>query len=252
MKTKKTLLGIILVAVGIVGILSMLTMDIPLPTEAEAIFKDKFTTGQIKLLILINPTILLVVCAIIGTILYQKVNLKVPIIEKLIGIRKERVNISDILKYGILGGILSGILLSLVSLIFNPILPIEFIKLGKSIKPTLLARFLYGGLTEEILMRFGLMTLIIWICSKIFKGIKPFVFWAGIIITAILFGFGHFPIAYQAIDNPSTGLLAYILIGNSIGGIIFGWLYWKKGLESAFIAHIFTHVIMVLTEQFLN
>ena len=249
---KKILLGIILIILGIIGVASMLTMDIPLPPEAEAIFKDKFTAGQIKLLTLINPTVLLIIFVVIGTILYQKVNLKVPIIEKLIGIRKESIKTTSILKYGIVGGILSGILLSLIGIVYNPILPAEFLELGESLKPTLVARFLYGGLTEEILMRFGLMTLIVWLCSKIFKGTKPFVFWTGIVIAAIIFAFGHFPIAYQAVDNPTTGLLTYILIGNSIGGIIFGWLYWKKGLESAFIAHIFTHIVMVFTEQFLN
>ncbi len=241
-----------MIILGIIGVASMLTMDIPLPPEVEAILKDKFTAGQIKLLTLINPTVLLIIFVVIGTILYQKVNLKVPIIEKLIGIRKESIKTTSILKYGIVGGILSGILLSLIGLVYNPILPAEFVELGESLKPTLVARLLYGGLTEEILMRFGLMTLIVWLCSKIFKGTKPFVFWTGIVLAAIIFAFGHFPIAYQAVDNPTTGLLTYILIGNSIGGIIFGWLYWKKGLESAFIAHIFTHIVMIFAEQFLN
>jgi membrane protease YdiL (CAAX protease family) len=66
-----------------------------------------------------------------------------------------------------------------------------------------------------------------------------------------MFALGHFPIAYQAIEYPSTGLLSFILIGNTIGGIIFGWLYWKKGLESAFLAHIFAHVIIVMAEPML-
>ncbi len=252
MNKKKLILGIILTILGLIGIASILTMNIPLPPEAEIILKDKFTDEQIKLLTLINPTIMLVVAVIIGTILYQKINLKVPLIEKIVGIENDTFNISEILKYGILGGVLSGILLSLVGLVFNPILPKEFIELGESLQPTLAARFLYGGLTEEILMRFGLMTLIVWLCSKVFRGTKSFVFWTGISIAAIIFAFGHFPIAYQAVENPTTGLLTYILIGNSIGGIIFGWLYWKKGLESAFIAHIFTHVIMVLAEPIFN
>ncbi len=97
-------------------------------------------------------------------------------------------------------------------------------------------------------MRFGLMTLIIWIASKLFWGTKPIAYWTGIIIASIIFALGHFPIAYQAVENPSTGLLSYILIGNTTGGLIFGWLYWKKGLESAFIAHIFAHIILVFTE----
>jgi membrane protease YdiL (CAAX protease family) len=166
--------------------------------------------------------------------------LKAPLIERIAGIRKDNLNTANILKY--------GILLSFVGLIFNPILPTEFLELGESLKPTIAARFLYGGLTEEILMRFGLMTLIIWIASKLFRGTKPIAYWTGIIIASIIFALGHFPIAYQAVENPSTGLLSYILIGNTTGGLIFGWFYWKKGLESAFIAHIFAHIILVFTE----
>jgi membrane protease YdiL (CAAX protease family) len=100
-------------------------------------------------------------------------------------------------------------------------------------------------------MRFGLMTFVVWLGSKISNGTKSGAYWTGIIVAAIIFALGHFPIAFQAVENPTTVLLTYILIGNSIGGVIFGWLYWKKGLESAFIAHIFTHVIMVLAEPIL-
>jgi len=234
------------------GIASILTMDIPLPTEAEAILKKKFSPSQIKLLLLINPTILLVVAVTLGTVLHKKVNLNVPILEKTVGIENGNNNISELIKYGILGGILAGVLLSLIGLVFNPILPTEFIELGESLKPTIAARFLYGGLTEEILMRFGLMTFVVWLFSKIFKGLKPAVYWTGISISAIIFALGHFPIAYQSVENPTAGLLSYILIGNTIGGMVFGWLYWKKGLESAFIAHIFAHIIMVLAEPILN
>jgi membrane protease YdiL (CAAX protease family) len=252
MNKQKVLLGLFLFGLGLIGVLSILTMNIPLPPEAEAVLKDRFTPQQIKILILINPIIMLIVAVITGSILYQKVNLKVPLIEKLVGIENNDLNPSNILLYGILGGILSGILLSLVGLLFNPILPTEFLELGKSLNPTLSARFLYGGLTEEILMRFGLMTLIVWLTSKICKGTKPIVYWIGIIVTSIIFALGHFPIVYQAVENPSMGLLTYIIIGNTIGGLIFGWLYWKKGLESAFLAHIFAHVIMVMAEPMLN
>jgi membrane protease YdiL (CAAX protease family) len=68
----------------------------------------------------------------------------------------------------------------------------------------------------------------------------------------LVFAVGHFPIAFHAVGTPSSMLLLYILIGNTIGGVIFGWLYWKKGLESAFIAHILAHVVMLMGEYFLN
>jgi membrane protease YdiL (CAAX protease family) len=97
-------------------------------------------------------------------------------------------------------------------------------------------------------MRFGVMTLIIWILSKIFKRKVNWIYWFGIIIAALLFALAHFPVAFQALTNPSSSLLIYILIGNSIGGIIFGWLYWKKGLESAFIGHLITHIVLLSFE----
>ena len=250
MKKNKLTFGLIIFGLGLIGILSLLTMEIPLPLEAEAVLNN-LSPIQKKLVILGNPILMLIISVVIGTILFKKVNLKSPIIEKIVGI-EESVDYSEIFKFGVLGGIISGILLSLVGLLFNPILPEEFLALGESLKPTLAARFLYGGLTEEILMRFGLMTLVVWIASKIFKGAIPIAFWIGIIIASLLFALGHFPIAYQAVDTPSTGLLTYILIGNTIGGLIFGWLYWKKGLESAFLAHIFAHVIMVIAEPMLN
>lgn len=251
MKNKKIALALSLFSLGFLGILSILTMELPLPEEAKAILSN-LPPIVAKLIVLANPVILLTLFVTVGIVLYQKVHLKVPIMEKMIGMDANYVNISDIIKSGITGGIIAGSLLSLVGFIFIPNLPEEFIELGESLKPTLAARFLYGGITEEILMRFGLMTLIVWIAAKITGGTKPVVYWIGIIIAAILFALGHFPIAYQAVENPSMGLLAYILIGNTIGGLIFGWLYWKKGLESSFIAHIFAHVIMVIADSMMS
>jgi hypothetical protein len=91
MNKKRIILGAILALLGIIGIASMLTMEIPILSEAEAVLKGKFTDQQIKFLILINPTILLLISVIIGAILYQKVKLKVPIIEKLVGNEKRRL-----------------------------------------------------------------------------------------------------------------------------------------------------------------
>jgi hypothetical protein len=251
MSKKQLYVGLILFVLGLLGVLSMLTMDIPLPEEAEAELKKYFTSGQMKLVLLINPTIMLLAATFVGTFLYKRANLSVPIIEILVG-SKQKINVINILSYGAVGGILSGILLTLVSVLFNPILPTEFLELGESLKPTLAARFLYGGLTEEVLMRFGLMTFLVWVTSKIFKDLNPLVYWIGIILAALVFAVGHFPIAFHAVGTPSAMLLLYILIGNTIGGVIFGWLYWKKGLESAFIAHILAHVVMLMGEYFLN
>jgi hypothetical protein len=242
MNRKKFYLGLILTLLGLIGTASLLTMEIPLPAEIEAALADNFTQAQIRLLLLINPAILVIVAVITGTILYQRVNLRVPVFEKLVGVNKEPLDVPGILKSGAGGGIIAGILVVLVVVLFKPMMAAEYEKLSQSLQLTLAARFLYGGITEEILLRFGLMTLIVWLTAKIIKGLKPAAYWTGIVLAAVIFAIGHFPAVFGIIEDPGAVLLTYIIIGNSVGGLIFGWLYWKKGLESAFIAHIFIHV----------
>ena len=247
MKTKKVYLGLILAFLGFIGTASLLTMDMPLPAEVEATLKESLTATQIKLLLLINPAILVIAAVVLGTIFYQKVNLRVPAIEKWLGIREESVDFSGIIKSGIGGGIISGVLVVFVVLLFKPMMLDEYELLSESLRLNLAVRFLYGGITEEILLRFGLMTFLVWLSSKVLKGTKPAVYWVGIVLASILFAIGHFPAVYGVIEQPSLLLLSYVLLGNTIGGLIFGWLYWKKGLESAFLAHIFLHVVLVIS-----
>jgi hypothetical protein len=249
MNRKKIILGFLLSILGLIGTASLLTMDFPLPAEIEATLTDSFTPAQIKLLLLINPAILVIVAVIVGTMLYQKVNLRMPIIENWIGINKEPLNVAKILKSGIIGGIIAGIVVVLVVLLFKPMMVAEYEKLSQSIQLSLAARFLYGGITEEILLRFGLMTLVVWLSTKILKGTKPAAYWIGIVLAAVLFAIGHFPAVYGVIENPGFILLTYVFIGNTVGGLIFGWLYWNKGLESAFVAHVFIHVVLVIAEN---
>lgn len=249
MNRHKTILGFTLFGIGLIGILSLLTVNIPLPPEIEKELLKKLTPQQIKLVLLINPSILLLIMVTVGTILYDKLNFRVPIIEQLIGKNTGNIDLGGILKFGMIGGIASGVLLGAVSLLFLPLLPPEFIEAGEKLKLTLAGRFLYGGFTEEIMMRFGFMTVVVWVFYKLVKELKPSVYWGGIIVAAIMFGLGHLPLAFQLVENPPIELITYILVGNSIGGIIFGWLYWKKGLESAIVAHVFTHVILVMVES---
>ena len=145
----------------------------------------------------------------------------------------------------VLLGILTGVVIILLDLLF--------IKLGVSLLEQVsvpiwqgfLASF-YGGIAEEIILRLFFMTLIVWIFSKFKKTnvIKNnFIMWSSIIIAALLFGVGHLP-ATAALTSLTPLVIFRALLLNGIGGIVFGWLYWKKGLESAMIAHFFADIIL--------
>jgi len=232
-----------LFALGFMGVLTMLTVTLPLGELPEQIAQlPPFT---IKLITLVNPIIFLLIAVVVGTALYDKVSLTVPTISSVLKIERPKISFLQQLKYGILLGLLAGILIVLVAFIFGKLLPSEFKALENKIELTLLARVGYGGIVEELLMRFGLMTLVVWITSKLTKKLNTTTYWIGIIFSTILFAVGHFPVVFASISQPSFLLLTYVLIGNSVGGLILGWLYWKKGLESAMIAHAFAHVAMV-------
>jgi membrane protease YdiL (CAAX protease family) len=56
------------------------------------------------------------------------------------------------------------------------------------------------------------------------------------IIAAILFGLGHLPSA-SMVMHITPAVVAIALLLNGIPALTFGYLYWRRGLESAMIAH---------------
>ena len=223
----------------------MLTMEVSLPAEIEDELRKNFSPDQIRILLLVNPTIMLIIATVLGTVFYEKVGFSIPILERMLGKNEGEHSVIKLVTHGILGGILAGGLMILVAVLFQNLLPEEYAKLDAASTPTLLSRFLYGGITEEILIRFGFMTFVVLILSLILKKRTILVYITGILVAAILFGLGHFPTVFMALGEPSFGILVYVLLANAIGGVIFGWLYWKRGLESAFLAHMMAHVTML-------
>jgi membrane protease YdiL (CAAX protease family) len=104
----------------------------------------------------------------------------------------------------------------------------------------LLACF-YGGIDEEVLTRLFLLSLFAWLGVRFFQQSKtrllPGSFWIANFVVAILFGLGHLPAASRIMQiTPEVVVLALTL--NGIAAVSFGYLYWKRGLESAMIAHV--------------
>ena len=65
--------------------------------------------------------------------------------------------------------------------------------------------------------------------------------WVVIIVAGLIFGIGHLP-ASAAMGIELTPLyIVRSLVLNGIG-ILYGWLYWQRGLESAMLAHFSTDI----------
>jgi len=105
----------------------------------------------------------------------------------------------------------------------------------------------YGGIAEEIQLRLLVMSLFAWLGSFISKTSegKPTsaIFWIANILAAILFGLGHLP-ATAALIPLTPLVITRAIVLNGLGGIAFGYLYWKRGLESAMIAHFSADIVL--------
>ncbi len=204
------------------------------------------------------------VSGVIGLILAGRIGFGMPLLRNWY----TKKPISSMLKGATLATIIAVLVLIVtniaVLLLLKPMVQNDFASHGLKLSDfeniaqiplwaTALASF-SAGILEEIGFRLGLMTLFVFLGSLIWKETdghaKSIVVWVAILLTSIAFGLLHI-LNITALGLPLTfSLIAYAILGNSIPGIIFGWLYWRRGLETAIATHIlldlFIHVILPL------
>jgi membrane protease YdiL (CAAX protease family) len=231
----------------IAAILSALSI-IPIASEMRGAMTTQLELPNIPLplLIAVGAVQNLAILALIvwlGVKLSRSLGLRAPLLESWVARSEVEVNsiAKQTLKSGLLTGIAVGIVLLISLLALVPRLPnLPFVIAARL--PTW-KRFLacfYGGIYEEVLTRLFLLSLIAWIANRSWrKGalrLSDSAFWFANIFSALLFGLGHLPSA--SLFMPITPLVVVgALLLNGFAGIIFGYLYRKRGLEAAMIAH---------------
>jgi len=209
----------------------------------------------------VQNAILFGIMIFIGMILAKRIGLGTPILDSV----SQGASVSDkvraILPISIVFGVIAGlVIIGLDVFAFQPALLNELggkaDVLAQSAQPAAWKGFLasfYGGIGEEIQLRLLVMSLIAWIGSFISRTSegKPTsaIFWIANILAAVLFGLGHLPATANIL--PLTPLvITRAIVLNGLAGVAFGYLYWKRGLESAMIAHfsadIVLHVVLAL------
>ncbi len=229
------------------GVLEQLDLPIPFPI---------LITIQV-----IQSGLLFAVCTFLGMLLAKRIGLGTPVLDAVARGESVFEKVRAFLPISIGLGILASVLIiGLDAYIFQPALIQELGEnanaLNLTVQPAAWKGFLasfYGGIAEEILLRLFVMSLLAWVGSFInkTKDGRPtnIIFWIANILAAILFGLGHLPAVATIIPITTLVIIRTVLL-NSIGGIMFGWLYQKHGLESAMIAHfsadIVLHVLLAL------
>jgi membrane protease YdiL (CAAX protease family) len=102
-----------------------------------------------------------------------------------------------------------------------------------------------AGLTEEVLFRFGVMSVAVWAAARLFaRGrTRPRHVWIGNAAAALLFAGAHLPQARMLGVPLTPTVLALIISGNALAGAAFGWIFWRQGIIAAIVAHATTNLV---------
>lgn len=233
--------------------------SIALLPYASAMFPEKFAQIAIPLPVFalvqfLQSLLLLGVLAWAGLRLGRSVGLGAPLVQAIAN-RSQQVAVpARTLITAALAGVAVGVALIALEKAFAPMMPASAPTAPPEVAAWkgLLASF-YGGVTEEILCRLFLMSLMVWMCCKLTsqQGDRDSAWqrWTGVLVAALLFGAGHLP-AVADIWPLTTPVIVRTMLLNTIGGVVFGWLYWRRGLEHAMLAHfcadIVLHVVRVV------
>lgn len=151
-----------------------------------------------------------------------------------------------------LGVLVAVLIVAIDAWMFGPRLPdLAASTGGPPVWQGLLASF-YGGIVEELLLRLGLMTVIVWVGMRLTRAATPSarVMWTAIVLTALLFGVGHLP-ATAALTTLTPLVVVRALLLNGLGGLVFGWLYARFGLLAAMLAHFCADLVLLAAEPLL-
>lgn len=149
--------------------------------------------------------------------------------------------------------VLLGVLFACDYFVFGSIIPEVAADYQKGISPAyFLCSLTYGGVVEEVLLRWFFMSLIAWILRKLFVSgkakdeIPAWVFITANIIAALVFSAGHLPTTVSLYGGLSPWIVFRCFLLNGCFAMVFGRFYRKYGIQYAMLGHFGLHLVSKL------
>jgi len=106
----------------------------------------------------------------------------------------------------------------------------------------ILSRVFYGGIIEEVIFRWSLLSLFFWLCQLMnLNNVTSE--WLAIAISSILFALIHLPSIKLVASKPKKSMYVYAIIGNIWVGIFAGVAFVYGSLLAAIIVHMLFHLL---------
>ena len=240
---------LLLLGMTVIGAATMLPFSLHLIKQTPSalppnISKEMFDV-IIVIAVIVQDLILTAALAPLGLWLGTRVGLGAPILGRWVGAEPAPPrSLQKGLIWGTVAGVVSAVAIIGLNFVFEP-----FIKPPRPISmPPPWQGFLAAigaGITEEIWTRLGLMSFFVWLGARLTRRQSPGagIVWTGNILAALLFGAMHLPQAATFLGLTPI-VVALVLVMNGIGGVMFGWLYWRHSLVAAMWAHFIADVVL--------
>lgn len=215
-------------------------MDILLPDNTERIKK------RISRIVIIQMLIMTFLMSLVGLVLSPYTGLKDPILQNLFH-DQSFVNplfaiLLPALAYAV-GGTL--IFLGLYEGVVSRILDKDTLAAMKKIRwhLSLSACVLYGGIVEEVIVRWGLMNLITFFILLALGVKNVWLLVCVAVVSGLMYSMSQVPAYLAAGCRKSRGFIYSMLLLNSCLSLLFGWVFIQYGIIAAMITHMLFHFI---------
>jgi len=222
-------------ALGALGVVSLLASAVLPPDVAT---QAGLPEPALRVLVMAQPLALVIGAAILGDRLTPTTWLQAPFLS-----RSGTVPIRGAVTDALIGALFVGGVLASYTWFTTEVAPLTLVP-GTSL--SLVTAVLYGGLTEEVLIRWGLMSLVVWILVRLTRrrtaAPSTGVIATAIVVTSLMFAILHLP-ALIALGNADAAVITAAMTANVLAGLVFGTLFARRGIESAMAAHGGAHLV---------
>ena len=191
----------------------------------------------------VSLSLLLALAVALGVMLGQRVGLGTPLVNIALQGRSPWRGIRFLSLPGLAGGIVGAAWLVTLVMLWPESLSV----VDPVYSLPLLPKLLYGGITSELLLRYGVMSLVMWLLWKRFGHAQRrpgwLLGWSAVVITALLGGAVPAYLAWSMSATLSGAVLAQLMMCEIVYGLLAGLLFWRYGLEVAILAHVVTYLL---------
>ena len=235
----------VLLAAGLFGVASLLLVPF------ETLVPKPMPPLTIRLLATINPAILTVLAVLLGEVTARHVGLRAPLVDAWVGSGSPRA----VFYRQLPAAMIVGVIVAAILVIYGMTIGKQLVAIAgpqgplASFELPLAPKLLYGGITEELLTRWALVSFFAWIGWRLAgrpERLPSGVAVVAVLAAALLFGAGHLPALFLVAPHVTTAVVVAVLAANALPGILFGLLYVRNGLEAAMMAHAAAHLMATI------